>query len=48
MDLKKELENIKIEDWKVDDLFDLKDIIQKKIDQRLQLIIMGDYEGRTT
>jgi hypothetical protein len=48
MDLKKELENIKIEDWKVDDLLDLKEIIQKKIDQRLQLIITGDYEGRTT
>ena len=48
MDLKKELENIKIEDWKVDDLLDLKVIIQKKIDQRLQLIITGDYEGRNT
>ena len=48
MDLKKELENIKIEDWKVDDLLDLKIIIQKKIDQRLQLIIMGDYERETT
>lgn len=48
MDLKKELENIKIEDWKFDDLHDLKEIIQKKIDQRLQLIIMGDYERETT
>ena len=48
MDLKKELENIKIEDWKFDDLHDLQIIIQKKIDQRLQLIITGDYEGRNT
>lgn len=48
MDLKKELENIKIEDWKVDNLLDLKEIIQKKIDQRLQLIITGDYERETT
>lgn len=48
MDLKKELENIKIEDWKVDDLLDLNIIIQKKIDQRLQLIITGDYERETT
>lgn len=46
MDLKKELENIKTEDWIIDDLLDLYNIIQNKIDQQLQFIMMSDYEEK--